>query len=996
MPGGTEYIVHDIDVNNHIVGKARFSGHVKVSEAMSVDGFGGHSILDDVDPNRRKTTKKDVELDSSLGESAAEERLTSPPRRMPPPSFHPPSFGVTVLGNSHGFDKSGSVSGYVLWINGRGVMIDPPPYSSATLEREGIRPRMIVGIVLTHCHADHDAGAFQKVLTGSPVVVITTPTIYKSFIRKYAALSALSPALLRHCHRYKPAIIGQPLRFQGATFHFTYTLHSIPCVGFRVEWRGRSMVFTGDHLNKPSAIEELTKSGVLTKERAADLTRFPLQDSDLLLHEAGTPPLHTPLDVLLQLPPKVKKRLYVVHTSNLPEDCELRVAPTGTAGTIRLDQVERRSSHASQFSFSMSGYRGEAGQASSLSLGDDEFLWNGRTEYETISEESATTPKDTQALLSSSFANVTAKKSRSNSVFTGEGAIIPLVSLRPASSTDAWFILNLLSAVPFLTRYEASEKSTFLGALLSLNCDSLSYASTMELLETAKVDAYSQHDVIVPASRRGHTLCVVWEGTCSERRAGTSRSALSTELDAIDEDTGGKRAVWHAGDWTGPIALQPDRRLSGDGPNSETHDVVAVSSEGAKVITVEHASLHTILKSGSKLYLKYLERKALQERRSQLVPSGSSRDVRTEKLMDKAVRLLNVLDLLNCNSAFRKLSAVQKRHLESLAEGPVEFQPGERLWRAGAPVDKAFVIVEGTASFVPKRRNAGSAAVAHVKDSDGDKMGDPSVGDSMRVDALKAIKELGVKQAEAPGNDESSMSSVESEQAHQIQFDSLFSRRASGDAVAAMPDSHDYAKLSRGLQKRADFLQREGGSVASEVSGESSVDGDSSYDYENESQLDYTFTDEADNGQRSRRSSVIRRRSSRARFANKVLGRLYSRRAFTGGLVFSRGHFLGDVSKMVAGLLAHDGASEAANDADFGDSYGFGDRLEGEDDGLADNLAEMVIHEQEGDQAIMHSSTLTAGKDGCVALAFPKASLIPFLDEYPGLLLSLLGTQVVV
>ena len=38
-----------------------------------------------------------------------------------------------------GFDNSGSVSGYVLWINGRGVMIDPPPYSSATLEREGIR-----------------------------------------------------------------------------------------------------------------------------------------------------------------------------------------------------------------------------------------------------------------------------------------------------------------------------------------------------------------------------------------------------------------------------------------------------------------------------------------------------------------------------------------------------------------------------------------------------------------------------------------------------------------------------------------------------------------------------------------------------------------------------------------------------------------------------------------------------------------------------------------
>ena len=248
IPGGTEYIVHDIDENNMIIGKARFAGHVKVSESMRVDGFGGINNVEEA-KEEEVTTRMQTEMTACPRIHWA--------RNLLPPTFHPPSFGVTVLGNSHGFDKSGSVSGYVLWINGRGVMIDPPPYSSATLEREGIRPRTIVAIILTHCHADHDAGAFQKVLTGSQVVVITTPTIYKSFIRKYAALSALSPALLRHSHRHKPAIIGTPLRFQGATFHFTYTLHTIPCIGFRVEWRGRSMVFTGDHFNNPAAIEKL-------------------------------------------------------------------------------------------------------------------------------------------------------------------------------------------------------------------------------------------------------------------------------------------------------------------------------------------------------------------------------------------------------------------------------------------------------------------------------------------------------------------------------------------------------------------------------------------------------------------------------------------------------------------------------------------------------------------------------------------------------------------
>ena len=130
-----------------------------------------------------------------------------------------------------------------------------------------------------------------------------------------------------------------------------------------------------------------------------------------------------------------------------------------------------------------------------------------------------------------------------------------------------------------------------------------------------------------------------------------------------------------------------------------------------QVITVDFASLHAILKSGSPLYRKYLERSSFQEK---VVADPAFREdvsSSTPLLLDKALRCLNVSEILNRNSAFRKFSAVQKRHLECLAEGPVYFHPGERLWRAGAPVDKAFLLVSGTASFVLKRRNAGSAGV---------------------------------------------------------------------------------------------------------------------------------------------------------------------------------------------------------------------------------------------------------------------------------------------
>lgn len=521
----------------------------------------------------------------------------------------------------------------------------------------------------------------------------------------------------------------------------------------------------------------------------------------------------------------------------------------------------------------------------------------------------------------------------------------------------------------------------------------------MEVLETARVDSYCKNDVVVPASRRSQFLCVVWEGTCVERNR--SAPVIGGLSSSSNMENGGKEvigAVWHAGDWTGPIALQPDKRLSGESELSATHDIVAMANEGVKVITIDFCSLDQILKSGSPLYVKYLERRQQQmQRRSSYEASSqaSTNSTPTQKLFGDAMKNLNVIELLDQNSALRKLSAVQKRHLESLAEGPFAFGPGERLWRTGAPVDKAFLMVGGTASFLPRRRNAGSATVSgsssnlnlapntrtmHSRPGDSTKgikgvHHVSNVGEDMQNDVLRAVEEM--------GDAVDIVSEDEVNAAEMVQLESLFSRYGDGQAKS-MTEANDFAKLSKNLQKRAEILTFDPTSDVSVGSSQDSASGDSDHFSEE-------FTNPGGLGTGNRRAS--RRRSSRARFANKVLGRLYSRRAFTGGLVFSRGHFLGDVSKMVAGLLASD--YEHEQDGSF-PIYGFGDKVEGAKESMSDNLTDMVIHEQEGDSHIVHSSTLTAGNDGCVVLAFPKESLIPFLDDYPGLLLSLLGTQVVV
>jgi hypothetical protein len=506
----------------------------------------------------------------------------------------------------------------------------------------------------------------------------------------------------------------------------------------------------------------------------------------------------------------------------------------------------------------------------------------------------------------------------------------------------------------------------------------------MEVLETARVDAYAKDAIVVPASKRSQMLCVIWEGACTEQAV-----SKAGPLGAIDEES---VAVWHAGDWTGPISLQPERRLSGESRTSASHDIVALSNVGVKVITIEMKQLHAILKAGSKLYATYIARTVLKLKAKNDRLGHSSHYVDEEE--KDSMYGVNVLELLNSNSALKKLNAVQKRHLECLAEGPITFGHGDRMWRAGALVDRAFLILSGSCAFAPKRRNAGSVA-AIVAGENVAALNRPAsrsnVGDSMRLDAMRVLNELGrishTADDDAGGAAEED---VYGDTGRHAISDQAMDKAADGDGVRS--DAVDYETLSRGLQKRANYLA---GQLTD--SSEHSSTGDDLAIEQSESRLDHTFTDDEDPGTRSKRVSVVRRRSSRARHANKILGRLYSRHAFDAGLVFSRGHFLGDMSKMVSDLLASDASLGGNDEDDAGLDDAFGEKELSELSATQLELLHASLTDlSSGKSHLKHSSTLVAGKDGCVVLQFTKSNLICFLDEYPGFLLSLLGTRAVV
>ena len=251
--------------------------------------------------------------------------------------YTPPSFGVTVIGSGHGFDVESKTSGFILWIDGKGILVDPPVDSTLWMQKDRINPRLIKDLILTHCHADHDSGTLQKVLEEGRIRIHSTETVMASFVAKYTALTGLSAKDFRRLFEFSPLRIGAPVTIAGGRFLFRYTLHPIPTLGFEVGFEGESFYYSCDTLYDPDLIADLGRRGVLSDGRVADLLDVPW-GSSLILHEAGIPPIHTPMSVLAAQPESVRARMYLTHVSAdaIPLDSGLRLAETGAANTMNI------------------------------------------------------------------------------------------------------------------------------------------------------------------------------------------------------------------------------------------------------------------------------------------------------------------------------------------------------------------------------------------------------------------------------------------------------------------------------------------------------------------------------------------------------------------------------------------------------------------------------------------------------------------------------------
>ncbi len=248
--------------------------------------------------------------------------------------FCPPSFGVTFIGTSHGFDGHGHTTGFILWIASRGILVDPPVGTNDFLLQNRIPATLLRDVILTHVHADHDAGLLPLLLRHPHrIAVHTFRSVHEAFQRKLRHKVA-EPELLYDWHA---VLARRPIKLHGALFECDFSFHALPTLCFTVRFGGRAIAYSADTFYEPQRLRELGAAGVFCPQRLESLLQWPLRtDVDLLIHESGVPPIHTPLWALEALPASVKRRLRVVHCSSIPAGRVCVIPGCGMGHTLAL------------------------------------------------------------------------------------------------------------------------------------------------------------------------------------------------------------------------------------------------------------------------------------------------------------------------------------------------------------------------------------------------------------------------------------------------------------------------------------------------------------------------------------------------------------------------------------------------------------------------------------------------------------------------------------
>ena len=277
----------------------------------------------------------DVRIVQSDGRETEKRLELSPPRRLLSSvpdelrqavqfTIDRPRFGVTPLGTSHGFDHAGDFTCFIIWLNGKGILVDPSPEALTYLDQMGVADADVPYVFLTHVHSDHDGGLIAKLISGSPTTVIASDPVFRAFVEKAQLITGHDfegEGLVEHISANPGRPVQIEIAGEAARIETRWNLHPIPTNGFRLTFAEHTFGYSGDTQYDPSFLQRLRDEGKLTPSHFEDLMYFfwtpdgqPIVD--LLYHEAGMPPIHTDKAMLRTLPRAITDRMWLVHIAD--------------------------------------------------------------------------------------------------------------------------------------------------------------------------------------------------------------------------------------------------------------------------------------------------------------------------------------------------------------------------------------------------------------------------------------------------------------------------------------------------------------------------------------------------------------------------------------------------------------------------------------------------------------------------------------------------------
>lgn len=153
---------------------------------------------------------------------------------------------LTTLGSWGAYPAAlSATSGYLLEAGGKRILLD---CGSGVLSRlqQYIALEQLDAVVLSHYHTDHIADVYclqYAIMILSQLGEREAPLdIYAPAVNEelYASLT-----YGEYC-RAQPISSSEPLEIEGIVFKFADNIHPVPCLSMRMEYDGRTLVYTAD------------------------------------------------------------------------------------------------------------------------------------------------------------------------------------------------------------------------------------------------------------------------------------------------------------------------------------------------------------------------------------------------------------------------------------------------------------------------------------------------------------------------------------------------------------------------------------------------------------------------------------------------------------------------------------------------------------------------------------------------------------------------------